>query len=397
VRLLECPDESIHGYAHPLSLRSSATNGYLNVTLQTHYQRALDQHGFTSDPAQQEAVKLLAGVYTELCQPRHSGIRAALRKTPVIGELFSPPAPPKGAYMWGGVGRGKTFIMDMFFEALPFDDKLRYHFHRLMYRVHGRLRELSGQTDPIEIVAAELAAQARVICFDEFFVSEIGDAMVLGKLLKGLFRRGVCLITTSNIPPEHLYKDGLQRQQFMPAIKLLEKHTMSLNVDHGNDYRLRVLEQAEIWHSPLDTVAEENLERYFTAIAPDTGTIGQPIEVLGRDIHTRRRADGIGWFDFAELCDGPRSQNDYIEIARAFQTVLLANVPLLTSETDNQARRFIALVDEFYDRRVKLIVSATSPIADIYSGQRLSMEFQRTASRLLEMQSKNYLSLPHIP
>jgi cell division protein ZapE len=368
----------------------------VNRPLQTHYQHALDEHGFSSDPAQIEAVELLASVYTELCQQSPTGFLKALGSLPGLGKLLGNPTPPKGAYLWGGVGRGKTFVMDVFFEALPFDDKLRFHFHRLMYRVHGRLKVLAGETDPIEIVAEELAAQASVICFDEFFVSEIGDAMILGKLLQGLFRRGVCLVATSNIPPDQLYRDGLQRQQFLPAIDLLKNHTTALNLDNGNDYRLRVLTQAEIWHSPLDPIADQNLDKYFTAIAPDMGTIGQTMEVLGRDIKTRQRADGIAWFDFSELCDGPRSQNDYIEIARAFQTVLLSNVPGLTSETENQARRFIALVDEFYDRRVKLIVSAACPITEIYTGSRLTMEFQRTTSRLLEMQSTDYLAAPHI-
>ena len=367
------------------------------MRLQAHYQQALDRHGFTSDPAQQKAIETLTKVYAGLVRHEPGGITARLRAMPGLGKLFGHEAPVKGAYLWGGVGRGKTFVMDVFFEALPFDDKLRYHFHRLMYRVHSRLKSLAGRTDPIEIVADELAAQARVICFDEFFVADIGDAMLLGKLLKGLFKRGVCLIATSNIPPDQLYRDGLQRQQFLPAIAMLEKHTTVLNVDDGNDYRLRVLTQAEIWHSPHDAIAEQNLDKYFTAIAPDTGTAGQTIEILGRDLRTRRRADGIAWFDFTELCDGPRSQNDYIEIARAFQTVLLSGVPILTTETENQARRFIALVDEFYDRRVKLIASADAPIAKIYTGTQLRMEFQRTASRLLEMQSTDYLASQHIP
>jgi cell division protein ZapE len=284
----------------------------------------------------------------------------------------------------------------VFFEALPFEDKLRYHFHRLMYRVHKQLKVLAGTTDPIDSIAGEIADQARVICFDEFFVAEIGDAMILAKLLDGLFRRGVCLIATSNTPPADLYRDGLQRQQFLPAIELLLKHTTVVHMDGVQDYRLRVLEQAEIWHAPLDPVAETNLAQYFAAIAPDTGTENQAIEILGRDIRTRRRADGIAWFEFAELCDGPRSQDDYIELARSFQTVLLANVPVMTPEQENQARRFIALVDEFYARRVKLIVSAAALIPDIYQGRRLTREFQRTVSRLREMQSHDYLASAHI-
>jgi cell division protein ZapE len=287
--------------------------------------------------------------------------------------------------------------MDLFFEALPFPERLRYHFHRLMYRVHNRLRTLQNQPDPLEIVAAEFAAQARVICFDEFFVSDIADAMILGNLLDALFRRGVSLVATSNIPPDELYRGGLQRQRFLPTITLIKGHTEVLHIAGGIDYRLRVLEQAEIYHSPLDASADGNLARWFGQIAPDAGTQGQPIEVNGRDILTRQRAEGIAWFDFAALCDGPRSQDDYIELARAFQAVILSGVPVLDETLENQARRFISLVDEFYDHRVKLIISAAAPINGLYRGQQLLREFARTRSRLLEMQSKAYLAAPHVP
>jgi len=366
------------------------------MKLQSHFESALAAHGFAADPAQMAALEVLGPVYRQLCQGTAADSALTRLKRRLPGQLGMQ-SPPMGVYMWGSVGRGKTFVMDVFFEALPFDDKLRYHFHRLMYRVHNQLKTLSGETDPLEIIADEIADQARVICFDEFFVSEIGDAMILGKLLQGLFRRGVCLIATSNIPPAELYRDGLQRSQFMPAIDLILKHTHVLHIDGTQDYRLRVLEQAEIWHAPLDDLAESNLHRYFAAIAPDQGSAGQSIEILGRDIPTLRRADGIAWFDYAALCDGPRSQNDYIELARAFQTILLSKVPVMDSSMENQARRFIALVDEFYERRVKLIASAERPISEIYQGKRLAMEFQRTISRLMEMQSHAYLAAPHIP
>jgi cell division protein ZapE len=366
------------------------------MSLQAHFDKALSEHGFQADPAQAAAVAALAQVYGQLCNQSSAGALTTRLKRLLPGNL-RPSTPVKGVYLWGGVGRGKTFVMDVFFEALPFDDKLRYHFHRLMYRVHNRLKQLQGASDPIDLVAEELADQARIICFDEFFVSDIGDAMILARLLRGLFSRGVCLVTTSNILPDSLYRDGLQRQQFLPAIDLLKEHTAVIHMDGQQDYRLRVLEKAEIWHAPLDAEAEQNLQRYFAAIAPDHGTENQTIEILGRDIATRRRADGIAWFSFEALCDGPRSQDDYIEIARAFQTVLLADVPVLTAEKENQARRFIALVDEFYDRRVKLIISAELPIAEIYQGTRLTHEFQRTVSRLMEMQSKAYLAASHVP
>lgn len=365
------------------------------TALQQHYEQALAEHGFQPDPAQLAGVAMLDEVYAGLCA---RGPRRKPKLNLALLERFRPSAAPvTGVYLWGGVGRGKTFVMDVFFDSLPFEDKLRYHFHRLMYRVHGRLKELQGVTDPIEIIAEELADQARVICFDEFFVSEIGDAMILGKLLKGLFSRGVTLVATSNIPPQKLYAGGLQRQQFMPAIETLQAHTRVLELDDGNDYRLRVLEQAEIWHDPLDHAAEQNLAACFQAIAPTHADAAPSIEILGREIPIRRRADGIAWFEFTDLCDGPRSQNDYIEVARAFQTVIISNLPQLTVESENAARRFIALVDEFYDRKVNLIISAACPIDQIYAGKRLAMEFQRTSSRLLEMQSHDYLAAPHIP
>ena len=266
-----------------------------------------------------------------------------------------------------------------------------------MYRVHNRLAELNNVEDPIQIVADELADQARVICFDEFFVSDIGDAMILGRLMQALFERHVTLVATSNIPPENLYAGGLQRQQFLPCIALLEKHTEVLRVDDDVDYRLRVLEQAEIYHSPLDALANQNLQRYFDQIAPDEGSSGQSIEILNRNLTTIRRSGGIAWFSFTTLCDGPRSKDDYIELARTFSTILLSNVPVMGLEQEDQARRFVALVDEFYDRRVKLIVSAEVPISELYLGKRVAMEFERTESRLLEMQSKAYLAEAHLP
>jgi cell division protein ZapE len=364
------------------------------MDLHARYAAALAAKGFAADPAQAAAVDALDRVAREL-GARRTPHRWTMRLRRALGR--APLAPVRGAYLWGGVGRGKTFVMDLFFEALPFPDRLRYHFHRLMYRVHNRLRALQNRPDPLDIVAGEFAAQARVICFDEFFVTDIADAMILGNLLNALVRRGVTLVATSNVPPDELYSGGLQRQRFLPAIDLIKSHTAVLHVTGSIDYRLRVLEQAEIFHAPLDASADGNLARWFGQIAPDAGTHGQPIEVNGRDIFTRRRADGIAWFDFAALCDGPRSQDDYIELARAFQTVIVSAVPVLDETMENQARRFIALVDEFYDHRVKLIISAAAPIASLYRGQRLVREFTRTRSRLLEMQSTAYLAAPHVP
>ncbi len=365
------------------------------MKLEQHYTRALAARSFAPDAAQLAAVAVLERVRRGLiARPgRRAGLLPALQRR-LRGRTDEP---VRGAWLWGDVGRGKTFVMDVFFDSLPFPEKLRHHFHRLMYRVHGRLKALRGAEDPLEIVAGELAAQARVICFDEFYVADIADAMLLGNLLDALFRRGVTLVATANTPPDDLYRGGLQRQRFLPAIELLHRHTEVLRVDGASDYRLRALEQAELYHAPLDAAADAHLARWFEALAPDAGTAGQPIEINGRDIPTRRRADGVAWFDFAALCAGPRSQDDYIEIARAFQAVLVSAVPRLDEARENEARRFIALVDEFYDRRVKLILSAATPIAGLYTGSRVAREFERTRSRLLEMQSHEYLAAPHRP
>jgi len=301
-----------------------------------------------------------------------------------------------GLYVWGGVGRGKTFLMDLFFETLAVDDKRRIHFHRMMHGVHERLKTLDDVADPLDQVAASIARETRVLCFDEFFVSDIGDAMILGRLLDGLFRRGVTLVTTSNSAPDGLYKGGLQRQRFLPAIEMLKTHTVVVHIDSGVDYRLRLLQQAGTYLSPDNEGAQAKLQRYFDESASSQIGNNMMLDVNGRDIRARRCAKGIAWFDFVDICDGPRSQNDYIEIARWYPTVIVSGVPALGIELEDQARRFIALVDEFYDRRVKLIVSAATDVNSLYSGARLTFEFERTVSRLIEMQSTDYLAAPHL-
>ncbi|HET6470333.1 MAG TPA: cell division protein ZapE [Pseudomonadales bacterium] len=359
------------------------------------YNACLSLPGFVDDPAQRDAVTRLDALSRRLVEARAAEASLTRRlKARFIGdrrELV------KGLYMWGGVGRGKTFMMDLFFECLPFPDKIRTHFHRFMYRVHRDLRRLSGQANPLERVAAGLAGEARVLCFDEFFVSDIGDAMILGELLAHLFDNGVTLVATSNIPPRSLYENGLQRRRFLPAIDLLERNTDVLNLDGGTDYRLRLLEQAETYHSPLDDRAEPFLAERFATLAPDRSSVEADIdlEIEGRPIRCRRSADDVAWFDFKALCDGPRSQNDYIELARIYHAVLVSNVPVFTVKTEDQARRFISLVDEFYDHDVKLIVSAEAPVETLYRGERLTFEFERTRSRLLEMRSRDYLSRSH--
>lgn len=359
------------------------------------YRRDLNSPGFVRDAAQENAVAELQHLHDRLLDSGAETKGLLFRLFPAKRR----PAPVQGLYFWGGVGRGKTYLMDNFFESLPFDDKMRAHFHRFMRRVHEELKSLKGEKNPLEKVADRIAAEARVICFDEFFVSDITDAMILGTLLSHLFDRGVTLVATSNIVPDGLYKDGLQRQRFLPAIALLKQHCKVVNVDGGVDYRLRALEKAEIYHSPLDAAAERALKLAFDSLVPAVEEIRSAcaINIEGRDIHARYVGEDVVWFDFKSLCDGPRSQNDYIEIAREFHAVLLSNVPQLTSATEDQARRFINLVDEFYDRGVKLILSVAVDLPSIYQGSRLVFEFERTRSRLLEMQSREYLGRPHKP
>ncbi len=364
------------------------------------YQRDLQRPDFRHDPAQETAVKHLQHLHEQLV-----AVWKTEQQQSLFGSFFkrfsgdSSRELVRGLYFWGGVGRGKTYLMDNFFESLPFEQKLRAHFHRFMRRVHAELKKLDGKKNPLKLVADTIAAEARVICFDEFFVSDITDAMILGTLMEELFARGVTLVATSNIVPDGLYKDGLQRARFLPAIDLLNKHTLVVNVDGGVDYRLRALEQAELYHHPLDAAADESLMCSFKSLVQAGAEVREQleVEVEGRMIQSRYISEGIIWFDFVDLCDGPRSQNDYIELAREYHTVILSNVPGLGRAKDDQARRFVNLVDEFYDRQVKLVVSAERPLAELYSTGKLDFEFQRTVSRLLEMQSHEYLARPHRP
>ncbi len=364
------------------------------------YERDLQRNDFRHDPAQEAAVQHLQHLHDQLV----SAWKAEQQQS-MFGNFFkrfsgdSSRELVRGLYFWGGVGRGKTYLMDNFFESLPFEQKLRAHFHRFMRRVHAELKKLDGKKNPLKLVADTIAAEARVICFDEFFVSDITDAMILGTLMEELFARGVTLVATSNIVPDGLYKDGLQRARFLPAIDLLNKHTLVVNVDGGVDYRLRALEQAELYHHPLDDAADESLMCSFKSLVQAGAEVREQleVEVEGRMIQSRYISEGIIWFDFVDLCDGPRSQNDYIELAREYHTVILSNVPGLGRAKDDQARRFVNLVDEFYDRQVKLVISAELPLAELYSTGKLDFEFQRTVSRLLEMQSHEYLTRPHRP
>jgi len=361
------------------------------------YEAALAKRGFVADSAQREAVGHLQDLYERLVaaeQPARAGMRGFFNRL-----RGATPEPVTGLYLWGGVGRGKTWLMDSFFDALPLAAKRRLHFHRFMREVHGRLARLRDQSDPLDSVAAEWAAETGVLCFDEFYVSDIADAMILGNLLRGLFARGVTLVATSNIPPDRLYADGLQRERFRPAIELIQRHCDVLNVDGGSDYRLRSLEQAEIFYDANADDVDAALSRDFERLAPDAGSGAQAdsLTIVGREVPVKRLAEDVAWFGFSAICDGPRGQGDYIEIARCFHTVIIDDVPVFDWQTENQARRFISLVDEFYDRGVKLILSANAPVAELYQGERLAFEFERTVSRLIAMRSRDYLAAPHQP
>ena len=313
---------------------------------------------------------------------------------------------PRGMYLWGGVGRGKTLLMDLFFASLQSSQGSgrirrrgvraeRSHFYRFMRHVHAELAGIEGRIEPLDVVAQRIAARTQVLCLDEFFVSDIADAMILGGLFAGLFRRGVTLIATSNVAPRSLYEDGLQRQRFLPAIELIEAHLDVRHLDGGIDYRLRRLEQAPTYLDATRPDSQAALEERFAALAGGSATGPQMLLIEGRTLRARALGPGMVWFEFSELCEGPRSQNDYIELARSYGTIFIANIPLFTPEHEDAARRFIMLIDELYDRGVKIVVSAAAPPASLYRGERLRVEFQRAASRLVEMQTQHYLAGRH--
>jgi len=347
----------------------------------------LAARGTTLDPAQAAALDRLQQLADEL-----GTFRAARQST--LKRLFSPPDVPRGVYLWGGVGRGKSFLMDSFFAGVSIRRKTRVHFHAFMRSVHHELATLKAEPDPLATVAKRIARKSRLICFDEFHVADIADAMILGRLLTALFAAGVVFVMTSNYPPDGLYPNGLQRQNFVPTIRLLRQWLDVVLVDAGVDYRLRVLEQVEAWHAPLGSAADAALARAFERMrgGPDDDP---RLAIEGRVLAARRRAGSAVWFDFATLCDGPRSQRDYLELAERFAVVFLSSVPRMTAAMGDRARRFTWLVDILYDHRVKLLVTAEAPPQDLYREGPNSREFPRTASRLVEMQTHEYMALAH--
>jgi cell division protein ZapE len=355
------------------------------VGVRALYKQTLAERGYTADPAQLRAIDSL-----ERCETEWADYKA--RRSNALIKLISRPPIPRGVYMYGGVGRGKSFLMDCFFNAVPLQRKTRLHFHEFMREVHRELAELHGTANPLQELAKRMARRYRLICFDEFHVADVTDAMILHRLLEALFENRVSIVTTSNFKPDDLYPNGLHRDRILPAIELLKAKLEVVNVDNGSDYRQITLAQVGLYQTPLGDTAEALMTDAFERLkeAKDESPL---LHIEHRELRSRRRAGGVVWFDFKELCGGPRSQNDYLELATQFHTVLLSGVPAMSPRMASEARRFTWLVDVLYDRRVKLIVSAEIEPEGLYTEGPLAHEFPRTVSRLREMQSAEFLAL----
>lgn len=352
------------------------------------YEGLLSRPGFESDPAQRIAAEHLDGIYHALRAPPPRPRRWwSLGAAPVATT-------PKGLYLWGSVGRGKTLLVDLFYDCLPPSSRRRQHFHSFMREVHAELKALRKVQDPLQVIAKQWASTVKVLCLDEFHVTDITDAMLLARLLETLFDRGVVLVTTSNEVPDNLYRGGLQRERFLPAIALLKERLTVLELGGGTDYRLRTLEQAAVYYVPDDAAAREALRTQFLALTNEAPA-AHAMDLEGRPLPVLGAADGVLWCEFDALCGGPRGTLDYIELGRCFHTLMLSGVPVLGEDQNDAARRFINLLDELYDRSVNLLVSAAAEPAGLYAGQRLAAPFRRTISRLTEMQSHEYLARPH--
>ena len=369
------------------------------------YEAALAERGYRPDPAQRRAVERLQRLCEDLC--RGAGARSRtegssrsplglLRRVFAAKETAPPEPTVRSVYLWGGVGRGKSFVMDVFFAACPFAAKRRVHFHAFMQRVHEDLRRHREVPDPLAKVAEDIAAEVRLLCFDEFHVSDIADAMILGRLLEALLARGVAFVLTSNYPPHGLYPNGLMRVNFLPTIALIERTFDVLEVDSGTDYRLRTLENVELYLVPPSPENEAKLREDFRRLTGQDPMPGM-LELFDREIPYLGRHLDVVWFTFAALCDGPRSQNDYLEIAREHDTVLLSGIPRMGPAQASQARRFTWLIDVLYDHRVKLIATAEAEPQELYREGLNAHEFARTASRLIEMRTREYLAEAHRP
>ena len=376
------------------------------ATPSARYLAGVERGDWGDDPAQREALRALDRIHAALLQPEPAGMFARL-----FGQR---PEAPQGLYLWGGVGRGKTFLVDLFYAGLPLPEvrgasiasgaaprprgpagKRRTHFHRFMRSVHAQLRAHSGERDPLATIVRGWRRQLRVLVLDEFFVNDIGDAMILARLLERMFAEGIVLVTTSNVDPPDLYRDGLQRARFLPAIELIGNHCQVLYLDSATDYRLRALTRSPVYRAPLDAGSDDWLRSRWQELGGDEAHRDAGIEIDGRRIAVRARCKDMAWFDFDALCEGPRGNTDYIEIAREFHTVLVGGIPVLDDTRNDAARRFVHLVDELYDSHVNLVCTAQAAPPMLYAGERLAGAFERTASRLIEMQSAEYLASEH--
>ena len=358
------------------------------LTVLDYYHKVVERRGYIADAAQLAAVNRMQELYDEWV-----GYKA--RRNTALKKVFIKPELPRGVYLWGGVGRGKSFLMDSFYLCVPLVKKRRVHFHHFMRDVHQAMDEIKSAEDPLKLVAQDIAEKYRLICFDEFHVNDIADAMILARLLKHLFDSRVMLCMTSNYHPDLLWKDGLQRAQFMPAIDLIKARLDIINVDAGVDYRRRALESAKVYHTPITPDTNAALAAEFERIA-EVEDETQSLDVEGREIPYIRRAGGIVWFDFSMICGGPRSYTDYVDLTKRFHTIMVSNIPEMGPRQAAESRRFTRLIDVMYDARVKMIMSAQVPADNLYTSGALAHEFARTVSRIEEMQTLDYLAQPRV-
>lgn len=357
------------------------------------YQLAISKQHFSADAEQAMAVQELEGLYTRLISQLNNESKLLHKLKRLSGKKTA----VTGLYLWGGVGRGKTWLMDLLYDNLPFDDKIRLHFHHFMQAVHDQLELIQGHKNPLKLVAKNFAKSYRLICLDEFHVSDITDAMLLYGLLDALFKEGICLVSTSNLKPDDLYKNGLQRTRFLPAIELIKKHCQILQVDGGTDHRLRLLEKAQTWYCPIEQNTRHQLQQRFAEISSSSIEFNTVLEINYREISCLALSDGLAWFDFKSIASAPRGAADYVELSQRFHTIFISTIPQLSEQEDDMARRFVNMIDAFYDRSVKLLASSDVEPDQLYTGQQLAFEFQRTASRLIEMRSHEYLARAHRP
>ncbi len=366
------------------------------MSLSHKYNKALQQPDMVHDKAQELAIKKLEDLSLALTKNSNGSILYRLKK-----HLLGQQPPVQGLYLWGGVGRGKTWLMNLFYEELNIEKKCRVHFHHFMLNIHGQLsslnKEKSRQKDPLRHIAKNISIRYKVLCIDEFIVTNITDAMILSKLLHALFKHGVCLVATSNRVPDDLYLNGLQRERFLPAIDLIKKHTEVFNLDGGVDHRTSLLEKSDIYYSPITDESHQQIQQRVQELSITPLISDKTITILKREISTISCSEDIVWFDFETICKAPRAAQDYIELAQQFNTVIVSNIPVLDEYSDDKARRFIYLIDELYDRNVKLIASAHAEPDELYQGSMLEFAFNRTSSRLIEMRSHQYLSQQHRP